>query len=191
MATTMNKFRSLVRTEVKKAIGTTHISRVRMIDQVLTQGTTADFNLLVVDDDPDYDLASDGTNIAEVQALTKLRKIELTFIVNPGGTGSERIEYMLYRDPDATLVGSVPSSLFTADVSLASQALRKNAIAYGMFISTANKDTTTRRLFIRRQAMARVQTLRDGDRLRMAIAHSAAAADGLMWLYGRIWTRLG
>lgn len=185
----MSAFRRLVRKEVKRATGTTHVSRVRMLQLPLTQGATTTITLLKVDDDPDYDLTSDGTLIAEAQARSRITSIDLNMTVNPGVTG-EVGEWMLYRDPDSAIGAADPSTLFQADLTTTVAALRKNAVAYGMLIGNTNVENISRRVFIKRKAMRRISGLADNDLLKIAFQLTAGASNGALSMYGRIRTKI-
>lgn len=187
--TSMSAFRKLVRREVRRATGTVHVSRVRMVDIALTQNATTAITLLKVDDDPDYDLASDGTNIAEAQARSRITSIDLKMWLRANGTG-ERVEWLLYRDRDSNLGSVDPSTLFQADYTTTVAEVRKNTVSYGMHVGSTNVENTMMRVFLKRKAMRRISGLNDNDLLKMTFAHSAAVGDGVLSMWGVIRTKI-
>lgn len=179
----IRKFNGMVR----KAVQSPHVSRVRIFGGTATQNATTEFTLLTVDDDPDYDLTTDGTNVAEAQARSRLTGIKLDMGLTPSSAG-ETMEWMLFKSPDGVLNATTPATLFTADVSTSTLALRKNVVAYGLFRASANTDARQARIRIKRAAMRRIAQLKDGDSLRLAITHSADSTDGILDLTGTITT---
>lgn len=184
----MRKFRGLVR----GAVRVNHVSRVRFFGSGnIPANATTYFPLLHCDDDPDYDLATDGTNIAEVKPLSRIMSIQLHARMEPSGTGvAARLEWMLLKDPDQSLsaVPMAPSSLFSADFTTNVAALRKYTLAYGWFVASTNRDSFDRMIRIRRKALRRAGIMHDLDRLSLAITNSAAAATAHLQLTGRIVT---
>lgn len=184
----MGKFRSLVRA----AVSSPHVSRVRIFGHSLTGQTTIQSPILLVcDDDPDYDLSSDGTNIAEVQPFSKITNIKLACQLDTGGNShTDRLEWILVKDPDGMLAAAsaVPADLFTADVSTTTVLLRKYTLAYGWFVSTASAENQKFNIRIKAKALRRAGLLHDGDRLRFFVRNESASA-GFMNLTGTITTR--
>lgn len=173
----MSRFNSMVRA----AVQTPHRSRVRM-DVSLTGSTLSEKNLLIVDDDPDYDLATDGSNVAEAEALSRLRSIRLrvSYFAGTSNAAGALVEWILFRNPDNLLTSVNPSKLFQADIDATSALLRKNALAYGGFYSSANNDTHLFDVRIRRAAIKRIQRLSDGDNLEFNIITPATGAKYFM-----------
>lgn len=186
MARGIKRFNGMVR----RAMMTNHRSRMRGTC-TLTASTLNTQNLLTVDDDPDYDIATDfSSTIAEAESLSRLKRIDLniSFFSGTANGAGALVEWMLYRSPDDSLTGQNPSDLFGADVTLTTQSLRKNAIAYGGFLSSANNDTSKFKIGIKRKAMRRISRLSDGDRLKLAFVTSATGAK--YFAYGTItWAK--
>lgn len=180
----MNRFNGLV----NKAVEHRNVSRVRMMNVALPSAATTTYTLLACDDDPDYDLTSDNTTVAEVQPFSKIVKIDLHCRIEPS-TGNT-IEWMLIKDPDGLFTASqpAPSTLFTADVTLTTMAVRKYALAYGWFkaVSTT-KDALQTNFRIKRAAIKRIGSLLDGDKLLLIIANPSAGA-GTIIVTGTITT---
>lgn len=174
MARGIKRFNGMVR----RAMMTPHRSRIRFDKSTITAATVTPVTLLTVDDEPNYDTTSDGTNVAEAEALSRLMKIDLnlSFFSGTSNAAGALVEWMLYRDPDAQLGTETPSTLFTADVSATTAMVRKNVLAYGGFYSSANNDTKAFRIGIRRKAMQRVRRLSDGDKIMLVIITAATGA---------------
>lgn len=184
----MGQFRKMVRS----AMASPHVSRVRIFNFGLTQNTTIYTpKLLACDDDPDYDLTTDGTNVSECQPFSRITKIDLKCRIQPGGTNSSnRIEWILLKDPDGALeAGAItPASLFLSDVSLPSNSLRKYTLAYGWTVATTNKDGEQFHIRIRRKALLRAGLMHDGDKLLFVFTNNHATLAGTLDCTGRIVT---
>lgn len=179
----MARFNALAR----KAVATSHRSRIRA-NVALTAATVNETSLLLVDDEPNYDLTSDGTNIAEAEARSRVRKIDLTvsFFAGTSNAAGALVEWLLFRDPDNFANVTAPSDLFTADLNTVTMSLRKNALAYGGFFSSANNDTRVFHIRISRKAMQRTQVLQDNDRIKLQMVTAATGAK--YFIHGAITT---
>lgn len=185
----MARLSGKARRMIRAAIVTAHRSRVRM-DVPLTAATVKTSSLLSVDDDPDYDLTSNDTNIAEAEALSRLKRIDLniSYFSGTANAAGALVEWVLYRDPDNIGIITNLSDLFIADVTANSLAVRKNVVAYGGFYSSANNDTQRFRIGIKRAAMRRISRLSDNDRLKFSIITAATGAK--FFMYGAItWAK--
>lgn len=182
----MRRFNNLAR----KAVMTTHVHRVRGIGVSTGDAATTHFDLLLADDDPDYDVTSNLTTIAECEAKSRLKSIQLNMILKTTQE-NHTLEWMLYRDPDEVLEagGVTPATLFTADVTAFTALLRKNALAYGFFRASTNKDAHSTRIRISRKAMRRVVQMNDLDRIKLAITASDVVTAGTIDIWGRIVTQ--
>lgn len=181
----MKRFRGMVRS----AILTPHVSRV-LKEETLTANTLLDEAILAVDDDPDYDIATGASTVAEAQTLSRLRRIKLHIAYFSGTSDSSgaKVKWILYKSPDGALGSIDPDSLHGADVTLTTQALRKATLAAGWFFSSSNNETGHFRVRISRAAMRRNMVLKDNDQLRFAMQTSATGAKYMM--YGTItWAK--
>lgn len=184
----MGQFRSLV----QAAMGVKRTHRYREIGVAIVQGAATDhIPILTADDNPDY--AEDfvaNTSSPECETGSRILGIDLTLDLVPGAAGAT-IEWFIWKNPDASFTEAtfIPSLLFTNDVSINTLAMRKFTMAYGRFLSTANKESSRTRVRITRAAMRRVGTMHQDDVLNLAFLHSAAAANGNFSIHGRIWTR--
>lgn len=189
MAMNMKKFERLVQKKVSKALGHVTTHRVYFKGTGLTASSRKTIGLLRADDDPDYDLISDGTNIAECESNAKITKIELRLeYYNSTGAGNT-LEYMVYRNQDNSFNASdfVPANLFTSDYTATLSEIKKNTILYNHAMISANFETVKQRLTIKRKALARVRNMRDMDELVINFELPAGTTQNLN-LIGRIWT---
>lgn len=179
----MGKFKNLVRS----AVAVKHNSRIRLISGAVTQAATTHFNLLTCDDDPAYDNATDGTNVAECQPLTRLHRIDLRmFVQNSGSLGLTPYEMILYKDPDGELGALAPSDLFGADVTEAREYLRKNTLAYDAWLQSNDFAGSTRRIRVSRAAIKRAGVFHDGDIIKLGITSPSSGVNGVLHLIGKI-----
>lgn len=181
----MRAFRSLVRKEVRRAAAVKHASRVRIFDNNMTASTLTAKTLITCDDDPDYDLTTDGTNIAEMQPLKRIRSLSLDFaLVNIDS--NKVVEWVLFKSPDGTIDTMAPSDIFTADVSVNTMQYRKNTLAYGWFVGASNTDYGKSRIRVRRAALKRTGVFNDGDKLIFAVKGNNASDTIQLTMTGRI-----
>lgn len=165
------------------------VHRVRILAGTITQNTNTFINLLTCDDDPDYDLATDGTNIAECQPGARIEAVQLVMTVFGANIAGETIEWIIGRDPDGALATNYTiGNLYTADVSANTRMIRANVWGAGHFIGTTNRDSMTSGLNITK-ALRRARLMADGDVIRLAFTATAAGGDHTLYLRGRIITR--
>lgn len=177
---------------IKPWLGTRRVHRIRMLDQAITQGAVTTFSLLSCDDDPNYDLTSDGTNIAEAHPGARIVGMNLHMSIFDVDAG-ETVEWILGKDPDGALgAGGVfdIADLYTSDVTANNLAVRENVWTVGHMIGeTGNRTLKNVELRIPRGTLKRSRLLADGDVIRLAFTHTAAGTDSTMYLRGRIVTR--
>lgn len=176
---------------VRANMGVRRVHRIRMLDQTITQGTDTAFALLTCDDDPNYDLTTDGTNVAECQVGCRIVAVQLHMSLTNIPNG-ETVEWVIGRDPDGaiTAAGFVVSGVYTADITQGNRMLKDNAWTVGhVMAGTASRDTFNGRLNIARKTLKRARVMHDGDVVRLVFTHTAASSSSLMYLRGRIITR--
>lgn len=165
------------------------VSRIRMLAQAVTEATSTSFNLLTCDDDPNYDLATDGTNVAEVEPGCKIIAIQLHMtIVTPA---NRTVEWVLYKDPDGVLTaaGATIATLYAADVEATRIVMRKNSLTAGHAIGT-DRTGHNSVLNVPGRTLARSARLADGDVIRLTFTDDGGGTgDCSMYLRGRIITR--
>lgn len=168
-------------------------SRVRMLNQTITEAdatATNSFALLTCDDDPNYDLTTDGTNVAEVQPGTRLIAIQLILTISSLVT-SRTIEWVIGRDPDGAITSTnfTIGTLFNADVSTNSMAMRKNTWTAGHIVGS-DRTAANININISPRALARASRLENGDVIRLHFTDAGeGAGNAIFYLRGRFITR--
>lgn len=185
----MQAFRKLVKKEVRRASGTLYTKRVYYKATSLTASSTVTLSLLACDDDPNYDQVSDGTTPAEVAPGAKIMKVDLSLqYYNSTGAGNT-FEWLLYRDKDNENSASfTPANLWTSDYSPSNELVKRDTLNYGHALIPSTFQTVKSRVFIKRKALARAGTFKDGDRLEMALVLPAGTTQNAN-VIGRIWVR--
>lgn len=176
---------------VRANMGVRRVHRIRMLDQTITQGTSTPFALLTCNDDPNYDLATDGTNVAECQVGARIVAVQLHLSLTNIPNG-ETVEWILGRDPDAsiTTAGFLVGNVYTADVTTGNRLLKDNTWTIGhVMAGTASRDTFNGTLRIPGKTMRRSRLMNENDVIRLVFTHTAAGSSSLMYLRGRIVTR--
>lgn len=166
------------------------VHRVRILSGTITQGANTSFVLLTCDDDPDYDLATDGTNVAECQPGARIEAVQIVMSIFGSNIAGETIEWVIGRDQDNALGAASfsVSELYAADFTGNRAILRKNVWGVGHFIGTANRDVSNTGLNITK-ALRRARLMADGDTIRLNFTATAAGGDHTVYLRGRIITR--
>lgn len=161
-----------------------------MTGSTVTQGTDTSFNLLTCDDDPNYDLATDGTNVAECEPGSKIVAVQLHMSLYNMPDG-EVYEWVMGRDPDGAITAGTftMATLYTQDVSGADLLLRKNAWAAGHIMSSTSHAFSQEMVRIKGSNLRRAGNMEDGDVIRLTFTASASATSPLLYLRGRIITR--
>lgn len=170
---------------VRKAVMHSQRAKIRM-DVGLTGSTDKVVSLILADDDPDYEITSDGTAVAECETLSRIEKIDLnlSYFAGTSNAAGGLVEWALYRDPDNSGIMTGPEDIFIATDSAGQSQRNKNVIAYGGFYSSANNDTKLFHVRIRRAALRRVARMNDNDRLKFIIVTPATGAK--FFMYGAI-----
>lgn len=184
----MRRFEKLVERKVRKAIGVTTTHRVYVKDMAITASTTKNIELLKADDDPDYDLVSNGTNIAECHSNSRITKMQLMMqYYNSTGAGLT-VEQMLFKAPDGQSAADfTPANLWVSDFEITDNMVKKFTVMYKADLISATFETVKGKIFIKRAALKRIRTMRDNDALIYSLIPPAGTTQVLN-LMGRIWT---
>lgn len=177
---------------VRAAMNPKFVYRMRFLAFTVVQGATTPLLLMTCDDDPDYDQLIDGTNPAECAPGSRIIAMQLHFQWVANGGDNEIVEWILLKDPDGILAGASTAniaSLYTQDVGATTKTLRKMAIAVGHTIFDSNHATPEIRINVPSRVLRRIGPMQDGDGLRIAFTHTAAAGNSTLYGRGRIITR--
>lgn len=184
-----------VKNLVDAVAGDPVVKRVRIfadggttINGSATNGGVTNVKLLKCDADnnPDEDLATDGTNLAEISPGSRITSIDLMLFVK--GNSVPQLEVFMFRDPDNILGGSTlnPTKLFQQDVDTTTVILRKNCLTYFPIIPTTTHDLWANPVRISAAALARNRRLKAGDDLNLNFYNANSSATGKYWLVGKI-----
>lgn len=162
---------------------TTH--RIRIVKVNAPAATDTYVTLLTAKDDPNYDLVTDGTNVAECEIGSFIRKVQLHITYQASAAG-DMVEMMLFKDPDAAFTTNMtPTQLYTSDVSSISLDVRKNTVWYHLFVASTGRDTFVGGPSLK--AMGRIKVMRENDNLRLLFSVPANDS-GTYYITGRIIT---
>lgn len=183
----MNRGRA--KATLQNLLGTTHVQRVRIIDQDLTDNTNVYLSLLKAqDDDVDYDIVSDGTLIARCDTGARIVDIQLHTVIW-GMASSDRVEVIMYRDRDSGITTSMtPAALFTSDYTTVTDAVRKHCMHYNYYQGASNRDAFNTPIRASRGAMARNKQMQDQDILKILFSMNDGSTTRKMTMIGRITT---
>lgn len=167
----------------------THVHRVRIIGTALVSSTDLYLSLLKGVDDPNRDLISNGSDIAECKVNSKITKIQLTVVLSSYSAG-EVTELLLHKDPDLAITTSFTvTSLFLADFTAVSSAVKKNSLVYRFFRALAVSDGARIGMGMKRKALRRAGKMNENDTLKLAAINGAFATNNTIDVVGRIWTK--
>lgn len=178
-----------VTAQLRRALGHTVNHRVRIMEVTLSNSATDTVSLLQAADAPDYDLATDGTNVAQCETGARIVGMNLKLVVLAAASGSgKRTEMLLFRDEDnAVATNFTPSNLFNPDVSVERDDVRQNTVWYDLFVPTAQKDGFTK--MIRGfKGMRRIRLLKENDRLKINFVNGTVGTDFRYIIVGTITT---
>lgn len=163
---------------------------MRFLAFTVTQGTNTDLNLLVCDDDPDYDQLIDSVTPAECAPGSRILAIQMHFQWVANGGDNELVEWILFKNRDGVIAaGTGIGTLYTQDLTATGRFLRKDTIAAGHTIFDSNHATPEIRINIPRKALRRLGPMQENDKLMMCFTHTAAAGNSTLYGRGRIITR--
>lgn len=195
----LRRARSLIRRTVSK-MGPIEAKRI-ILDAVNIPAKSSavydnplQLSLLVCQETMDEELESDGTNIATVPLYSKIVSLKANLMIH-NVSANERIRWMLIKDTDNDIVTGITSALIltdsvfhTSNDSTTQRELRANTLAKGFFVAS-DKTAGRLSLFVKRNTLKRLGSLREGDRLKLLIATSSASVSSLTG-FGTIYCRL-
>lgn len=138
--------------------------------------------------EPNYDLTTDGTNVAECHPGAKIVAIQLIGSIY-GLQATRLVEWVIGRDPDGAILttGFTIANLYTADATLTNLQLKKNAWGAGHVIGTDRTGVDVRLNIT--SALRRTSKMLDGDVVRLVFTDDGAGTgNGIFYLRGRIIT---
>ena len=139
--------------------------------------TPTTIGLLTATESVDEELESNGTTIAEARPYSKVvgMKLQLEVFTN-SLTAGDRIRWMLVKDVDneGAITALTDAFFHTSNDDPTSRELRARTLAKGFLVVN---DRTSRKMniFIRRNTLKRLGSLRENDRFELVVASSANA----------------
>lgn len=171
---------------LESLLADTYVKRVRVIGLSLTDNADVYQSLLVSKDDPNHDLVTDGTNIAECETGSRIIDLRLKIVFTVGSSG-DMTEVALWRDKDAGITTSFTiSALFNSDYTLTNEEVKGVCMWYDMLNWGSGSDKQTAFPRIRRAAMARNKRLREGDVLKLLFSQNDGSLTRKANIVGRI-----
>lgn len=149
----------------------------------------SNFSLLLAQESVDEEVESNGTTIAECRPYSKLVGMKLNLVIN-GLVAGTRVRWMLLKRPDGENLASTlaDANFHSSDDSPTLRELRATTMSKGFFVAS-DKTATRMSIFVKRQTLRRLGSLRENDRIVLAIAQSAsdnAKLNGFGTLYVRM-----
>lgn len=175
-----------LKNQLESILADTYVKRVRAVDVALTNNADTYVTLLASKDDPNHDLISDGSNIAECETGSRIVDLDLKLMLWDATT-DDRIEVALFRDKDAGLTTSLSvTNLFLSDYTATAQEVKSACMWYEMFLFGSSSDMKTTGPRIRHQAMARNKRMRENDLIKLLFSCDDGGATRKANIVGRI-----
>lgn len=150
-------------------------------------GTTDVYiSLLSCLDDPTWDNATDGTNIAHTRTGAKITSIDLFLVWKVDA--NKMHELMLFRDRDGSLGAQVPSTaLATGDYTPTIAELRANMLSYMPIYRSNASDTKAMKITVNGAALRRAGKMHENDIIKLFLRNNGSGTS-IWWLFGSINT---
>lgn len=140
----------------------------------------------------DETLVSDGTNIAQVPLYSKLVSVKLNLAIRGSVSTPGVIRWMLVKntDNDKTAAEFMTAFHNSADDAV-SREIRALIYAKGFVMVNESSGVNHFRVFIRRQTLRRLSSMRENDRVQLILANSnAPATNPTLHGFGNLYFRL-
>lgn len=153
--------------------------------------TVTTCGLVVCQESVNEETESNGTTIAEVPLYSRIVAIKLKLAwFNMGA--SRYMRWMLIKDPDneGALTSLADADFHSSDDTPTARELRKNTLAKGWVIPSADGLMKNINIFIRKKTLRRLGSLREGDRIKLVLAANSATSVGQVSGFGTIYVRV-
>lgn len=166
----------------RRATGIILVKRV-ILDQVNIADVTSvsydnptNIGLCVAEESIEEEIESNGTTIAECPIYSRLLSMKLDLIFRGSTSVSNLVRWMIMKRPDGeALVTSLADAQFhTSDDTPTQREVRSLTLAKGIIAINPSTATTSKRIFISRDAIRRVGRMNEQDRLELIVAKDAA-----------------
>lgn len=140
----------------------------------------------------DEELESDGTNTAQVPLYSKLVGLKLNLQVVGPSSSSVVHRWMLHKLPDGeeliTDANRMTNTGFhSSDDTNPFREFRKMQMAKGILITNSSSGVTPLRVFVKKAAMNRVGSMREGDVIRLDIAKDSTGVTSTIHGFGTLY----
>lgn len=174
-------------------MGTTLVKRVNIAGATIPDITSVDFdnplgeNLVICQETMDEEAeAIDGTP-AQVPLYSRLTGLRLQAIVS-GASAATHLRWSLAKSPDGDLTAAnFNTNWHTSNDDATAREVRKYMIAKGLMFINPSTLGQKINIFVRRQALKRIQSFREGDVLKFTISKDAPGTTCLLSMWGNIY----
>jgi len=186
----------MARPIIRAASGTILSKRVEIDGLTIPAETASNYDnpinvpLLVSQETIDEEVEANGTVAAQIPLYSRLIALRLNLQIL-AGAASQGFRWILYKSPDGDLtITSLANNtnFHDSNDSTTNREVRAQTIAKGFLISNASSNVNRVPVFVRRKALKRIQSFREGDILKLAIATNSATAASLHG-FGTLWVK--
>lgn len=137
-------------------------------------------------DDPDYEVGGDFATACQCEEGATVQSIRL-FIHFRHATAGTVFRWAIRKNPNASLTTEIPDDLWSNNPSSANNILRKNTVAAGQVVITANNLASGFPVLVKRKALARIGQIHEDDTLGLIITNDHATQTGTFAGWGKIY----
>lgn len=193
----MRRARSLIMRTVAR-MGKIEAKRVNMMQLDIPDRTSTAwdnpvaYTLVTCIEAQDETLVSDGTNIATVPLYSKIVALKLQGYVRGAVASPCNIRWMLVKNPDQDITAATfMSSWHNSDDSTAAREVRANILAKGIWGTNESSGISRANIFVRRNTLRRLGSLRENDRITLILANDIApATNPTITLWGTVYAKV-
>lgn len=141
----------------------------------------------------DEEVESNGTTVADVPLYSKLVGMKLNLLLRGSVNDPLTIRWMLWKAPDgeALITNMVDANFHSSNDTPTNRELRKNTLAKGMLLTNNSSGVSRLNVFVKRQTLKRLGSLRENDIIRMTLcANAAATTQATVSGFGTLYCRL-
>lgn len=189
----------MARPIVRAATGTVLVKRVLVNKFSIPDVSAADFDnpvrfdLIGGSEAQDEQIESTGgttigTDVATSPLYSRVIGLKLNMIVV--GQGGEFVRWSLNKNNDNDeSVADMNTFWHSSDDTDAAREIRQNQMAKGLLVVNADRLETRAKVFVRRQTLKRLGSLKEDDRLSMAFSKDATNTTCTVTVWGNIYVK--
>lgn len=150
------------------------------------------YNLLSCAESVDEELESDGTNTAQVPLYSKLVGLKMQLAIRGSVTTPGVIRWMLCKNVDGERAAADFMTFFhSSNDTNPAREVRGLTLAKGFIMVNESSGVTSMRIFVKRQTLKRLGSLRENDTIVLVLANSnAPATNPTLSGFGTLYCRL-